>query len=319
MALLSNSKTSFDTSGKTTKENLGDVISNISPFETPFMSSIKKVSTSSTKVEWLKDSLASPVANNAQLEGEVYSATSQSDVTRLNNNTQISAKSFAVSGTQDSVQSAGLATMSAYLLAKNAKVLKNDIETSIFQNGAKNAGNATTARQSAGLNCWLGTNTSAGTGGADPTALEGANARTDASAGNLRALTETLLKAVSKSVWDNGGNADTIYVGSANTQVISTSFTGGATKQVQTPDKTIVGAVDVYIGDFASYNVVPARHMRARDALVIDHSLWEMAELRPYKVEELAKTGDNRQYLLTTEWSLCAKNEAGNGGIYDLS
>ena len=34
MALLSNSKTSFDTSGKTTKENLGDVISNISPFET---------------------------------------------------------------------------------------------------------------------------------------------------------------------------------------------------------------------------------------------------------------------------------------------
>ena len=127
------------------------------------------------------------------------------------------------------------------------------------------------------------------------------------------------LKAVSKSVWDNGGNADTIYVGSANKQVISTSFTGGATKQVQTPDKTIVGAVDVYVGDFSTYNVVPARHMRARDALVIDHSLWEMAELRPYKVEELAKTGDNRQYLLTTEWSLCAKNEAGNGGIYDLS
>ena len=62
--------------------------------------------TEGTMVEWLKDVLASPVANNAQLEGEVYSATSQSDVTRLNNNTQISAKSFAVSGTQDSVDSA---------------------------------------------------------------------------------------------------------------------------------------------------------------------------------------------------------------------
>jgi hypothetical protein len=319
MALLSNSKTSFDTAGKTTKENLGDVISNISPFETPFMSSVKKVSTSSTKVEWLKDGLATPVANNAQLEGEVYSATSQSDVTRLNNNTQISAKSFAVTGTQDAQDSSGLATMSAYLLAKNAKVLKNDIETSIFQNGAKNGGGASTARVSAGINTWLGTNTDAGTGGADPSALDGAQVRTDASTSNRRALSETLLKTVSKSVWDNGGSADTIYVGSANKQLISTSFTGGATKQVQSDTKAIVGAVDIYVGDFSTYSVIPARHMRARDALVIDHSLWEMAELRPYKVEELAKTGDNRQYLLTTEWSLCAKNEAGNGGIYDLT
>ena len=44
-----------------------------------------------------------------------------------------------------------------------------------------------------------------------------------------------------------------------------------------------------------------------------------MATLRDYKVDEMAKTGDAKHFLLTTEYTLCAKNEAGNGVIADLT
>ena len=316
MAIVTNAYPTYDTTGKTLREQLGDVISNISPFETPFMSAIKKEKAKSTKVEWLNDSLASPSTTNAQLEGETYTATATPDVTRLDNMAQISAKNFAITSTQDAVDNSGLSTYSSYELVKNSRSLKTDMETAMFQNGAKNVGAVGTARKLAGVNSWLGSNTSAGTSGADPTALLGAHARTD---GTQRPLTEDLLKGVIKSVWNNGGNANSVYVGSFNKQKISSSFTGGATKQVDADTKTIVGAVDTYVSDFGTLNVIPARHMRARDCLVIDHDLWSMATLRDYKVDELAKTGDAKHYLLTTEYTLCAKNEAGNGLVADLT
>ena len=68
MAIVTNAYPSYDTTGKTLKEQLADTISNISPYETPFMSAIKKEKAKSTKVEWLKDTLTSPSTSNAQLE-----------------------------------------------------------------------------------------------------------------------------------------------------------------------------------------------------------------------------------------------------------
>ncbi len=316
MAIVTNAYPSYDTTGKTLKEQLADTISNISPYETPFMSAIKKEKAKSTKVEWLKDTLTSPSTSNAQLEGETYAATAVADVTRLDNMAQISAKNFAITSTQDAVDNSGMQTYSAYELAKQSKSLKTDMETAMFQNGAKVVGSATAARKLAGIKSWIGTNSSRASNGADPTALLGAHAPTN---GTQRALTEDMLKSVVKGVWESGGKASSIYVGSFNKQKISSSFTGGAQKQVQVDTKTIIGAVDTYISDFGTLNVIPARHQAARDCWILDHDLWSMATLRDYKVDELAKTGDAKHYLLTTEYTLCSKNEAGNGVIADLT
>lgn len=316
MAIVTNAYPTYNSTGKTLKEQLSETISNISPFDTPFMSSIKKEKAKSTKVEWLKDTLATPSTSNAQLEGDTYAATATADVTRLSNMAQISAKSFAITSTQESVDNAGMSTYSAYELAKNSKALKTDMETSLFNNGAQVAGGVGTARSLAGIKSWIGTNSSRGANGADPTALLGAHAPTN---GTQRVLSEDLLKGVIKGIWNSGGSANSIYVGSFNKQKISSSFTGGATKQVQADTKVIVGAVDTYISDFGTLNVIPARHQAARDLWVIDHDLWSMATLRDYKVDEMAKTGDAKHFLLTTEYTLCAKNEAGNGVIADLT
>lgn len=316
MAIVTNAYPTYNSTGKTLKEQLSETISNISPFDTPFMSSIKKEKAKSTKVEWLKDTLATPSTTNAQLEGDTYAATATADVTRLSNMAQISAKSFAITSTQESVDNAGMSTYSAYELAKNSKALKTDMETSLFNNGAQVAGGVGTARSLAGIKSWIGTNSSRGTGGANPSALLGAHAPTN---GTQRVLSEDLLKGVIKGIWNSGGSANSLYVGSFNKQKISSSFTGGATKQVQADTKTIIGAVDTYISDFGTLNVIPARHQAARDLWVIDHDLWSMATLRDYKVDEMAKTGDAKHFLLTTEYTLCAKNEAGNGVIADLT
>ena len=316
MTMVANSVNTFQ-QNVGLKDDLNEVISNLSPFVTPFLSSLSKEKANSTKVEWLKDVLDTP-ATNKQLEGDSYTATAQNDMTRLDNMCQISAKSFAVSGTQNATDHTGMSTYSAYILAKAGKSLRTDQEFAMFNNGAKAGGNTTTARQLAGVNAWISSNTSKGTGGADATG-DGSDTRTDASAGNRRALTEDMLRAVLKSAWDNGGDVAKVFVGSFNKQKISSAFTGGSTINQDASSKKIVNSVSVYESDFSTLTIESARHMRSRDLLVIDPSLWAMASLRDYSVEKLAKTGDAEQYLLTTEYSLKCKNPVGNGGVFDLT
>ena len=53
------------------KEDISDIISNISPTLTPFQSSIGKESVSNTLYQWQEDSLSS-VAENAMVETTRY-------------------------------------------------------------------------------------------------------------------------------------------------------------------------------------------------------------------------------------------------------
>jgi hypothetical protein len=47
--------------------------------------------------------------------------------------------------------------------------------------------------------------------------------------------------------------------------------------------------------------------------------MWEVAYLRPFGVQDLAKTGDAEKKQLLVEYTLVAKNEAANGKIADLT
>jgi hypothetical protein len=67
MAQLSNTFETFDAVGG--REDLQNVIYDISPTDTPFMSSIGTGAASAVKHEWQTDSLAA-AASNAQIEGD---------------------------------------------------------------------------------------------------------------------------------------------------------------------------------------------------------------------------------------------------------
>ena len=311
MALPTNTQTTFSTNG--IREDLVNVIYDVSPVETPFMSSIPKVKASGTLHEWQTDSLASP-ANNAQLEGDDAQADPATATTRLGNYTQISRKVARVSGTNRAVNSAGRSDELDYQVLKRGRELKRDIETALLANKAKNAGSAGVARELAGVPAWIATNTNFGTGGADPTG-DGSNARTD---GAQRAFAEADLKAVLGDIFDAGGQPDLIMVGSFNKQQMS-AFSGNATRTVDAKDKRLTAAIDVYVSDFGELSVIPNRFMRARDALILQTDMWAFATLRDFEEVPLAKTGDSDAVMIVTEYTLEARNEASSGGVFDLT
>lgn len=321
MAIISNTFTKYDVVGL--REDLADIIYNISPETTPFISNMtKRRNVTNTFFEWQVDSLAS-AQQNAVLDGDDLSSfTAVAATSRLGNYTQIARKDFIIAdnlaGTLDL---AGRNSEISYQLAKKGDELKRDMEVNFTGvNQAAVAGNNTTARKTASLSAFIRTNTSKGTGGGDPTVSSGIvnAARTD---GTQRAFTETMLKAVVSDVWSAGGEPDMLLVGPFNKQAVS-AFAGIAAQRYMAPadgPSTVIGAADVYISDFGSISVIPSRFSRERDAYVIDPDLVEMATLRPLQSEELAKTGDASKFMLLQESGLQVNNEAGLGIIADLT
>ena len=155
--------TTYSTTG--IREDLSDIIYNISPTDTPFLSSIGKTKATNTSYQWQTDTLTA-VAANAKVEGASISYPTLTSSTKLTNYTQISSKACQVSGTDDAVNLAGRNTEIAYQVAKAAKELKRDMENALLSNVAAAAGDATTARALGGVVTWMTSNVSAGTSGA---------------------------------------------------------------------------------------------------------------------------------------------------------
>jgi hypothetical protein len=300
------------------REDLTDVIYNISPTETPFMSSIGKTKATAVYHEWQTDSLAAATTANAAVEGADASDATLSPTTRLGNYTQILQKTIKVSGTLDTVNKAGRKSEKAYQLAKASQEIKRDLETIMLSNQGRDAGSSnSTPRKMGSLLSWIKTNTDYGSGGADPTTI-GVSTRSD---GTTRTFTEALLKTVVAEVFDSGGSPSVLMVGSAGKQKVS-SFAGiGATRFNVTGAKpsTIIGAADIYVSDFGNISVVPNRFMRTRDALILDPEYAAVAYLRPFQTNELAKAGDSDKTQILVECTLEVKNEAAHGIVADLN
>jgi len=310
MAIYTDSYETFDSNNK--REDLANVIYNISPTETPFMSSIGTGSASGTKHEWQTDSLAAAAANLV-IEGDDSPSRALVATSRLLNYTQISTKPVVVTGTQEVVNKAGVSSEMAYQIAKAGKELKRDMELDMTGKQAAAAGSSGTGRASRAYESWITTNELHGSGGS----TSGVGAVTD---GTQRVLTESLLKSNLKSCYDEGGNPDLLLVGSFNKQKVS-GFTGNSTRMDMAEDRSLVATIDVYVSDFGEVRVVADRILRSsgRTALVVDTEMWEVAYLRPFGVQDLAKTGDAEKKQLLVEYTLVAKNEAANGKIADLT
>ena len=298
------------------REDLTDIIYDISPTETPFMSSIGKTKATAVYHEWQTDSLAAATTANAAVEGADATSATLSPTVRLGNYTQIIQKTVQVSGTLDTVNKAGRKSEKAYQLAKASAELKRDLETILLANQGRSAGTSTVARKLGSILSWIKTNSDVGSGGADPATI-GVSTRTD---GTQRTFTEALLKTVVSEVFVSGGSPKILMVGAAGKQKVS-SFAGIAAQRYMAPGNTpttIIGAADVYMSDFGTMSVVPNRFMRTRDALVLDPEYAALAYLRPFQTNDLAKTGDSENTQLLAEVTLEVKNEAAHGIIADL-
>lgn len=317
MAQPTNTYDKYDMVG--IREDLSDIISNIAPTQTPFLSNIGSSSCAQTQFDWQTDTLAA-AASNAHIEGDDTAASALSPTTRYINYTQIFKKVFVISGTAEEVKKAGRKSELAYQIAKNGKELKRDQEKAFTGTAVAVAGNSTTARVTAGFDSWLFTNDSNGTSGTQYTFSGGvpSTARTD---GTDRTWTEALLKEGLLAQYNAGGEVSMLMVSPAKKQETS-AFTGIADIRVNAngaKPSVIIGAVDVYVSDFGNVDVVPNRFMPTDLAYLIDPSMAKKRVLRPYFVEELAKTGDAHKRHIIEEAGLEVSNEAAHAVIRDLS
>ena len=306
----------------TIREDIQDALTSITPTETIFMSTIGTRNVDNTYFEWAEVDLAAVSTSNRVIEGEAAPGNdAATNAVRKGNYTQISDKVVEVSNTAEAVNGVGDAQGVAEQVAYKLKELKRDMEAMLLSNVAGAAGASGTARQTAGLPAFLTTNASRGTGGADGTTSgTGSAGYPDAAAtdGTQRAITETLLKGVIKDCWDQGAEPSVVLCGSAQKQTIS-AFTGNATRFKEAEDAKLMAAIDVYVSDFGELQIVPARHVRARDVFVLDPSYAQVAYLQTAKQEPLAKTGHSERRLISVEYGLQVTSEKAHGVVADVS
>jgi len=300
------------------REDLSNVIYNIDPTETPFVSGIQRVKTAAVLHEWQTQALTAANSTNSVLEGDDATTDTATPTTRLGNIHQISDKVARVSGTQRSVDHAGRDDELDYQMMLKGKELKRDMETILLANQGRNSGAPGTPRAVGAVLSWMFSNIDKAANGSNPSSAQlGISTRTD---GTMRAFTEAQLKTVLQSAWNNGGDPDTIMTGGFNKQQFST-FTGRSTPMEEAKSKKIVATVDVYESDFGTLKVVPNRFSRARDVLVLQMDMWALGTLpgRNMISVPLAKTGDSDRRQIIAEYVLEARNEKSSGGVFDVT
>jgi len=318
MALPTNTYTSFDAAGN--REDLSDIIYDVSPVETPFASRISRGKATATTHEWQTDALDA-ATTQAYLEGDDATADAGVATTRLNNKTHIFRKVISVSGTQRAVNSAGRSDEYEYQLVKRGRELKRNIEKALL--GTQNKDNPTataTARVLGGVATWLGTNlhkmTSTGTTPGGGTGYVAGTGVTITTATQL----EDPVATVIAQCWNSGGDPGVIMCDSSGKKFLS-KLSGIATLYKDVPGKsqgTIVQGADVLVSNFGEHMVVPNRFMPSTQIYFLDMEYWAIAELRGMSTVPLAKTGDSDRAMLITELTLEAKSPASSGKIGEL-
>jgi len=308
---------SYDVKGL--REDLENVIYDISPEETPFYSSTKKVKASNTYHEWQTDTLRASAAN-AHIEGDDTAGEARVATTRLGNYSQIFKNAVIIPDTDEGLDKAGRAAEMAYQVLKIAKEQKLDIEKALFDNNKYEAGSASAARELAGCGAYVKTNVAniGGSGGANPTGtVPGNTARTD---GTQTVFTQADFDTVMESIWTNGGKPDTVYLSSFQMNK-ALAFTGynNQRSHIEATSKTVVKAVDIYVTPWGTVEFTPTRENRGRDVWIMQSDMWGCGVLRPTKNTELAKTGDSTKRQVLTELTLISKNEKASGLVADCS
>jgi len=329
------STTNFDrynlaTQGDNAREDLTDVIYNISPTEVPFQANAGRGSANNTLHEWQIDELAAVDTGNAAIDGADFGADASDPASRIGVYAQISIKYLAVSRRANIVNKAGRKSELAYQIAKKGKELRRDVEAIACLNQATLQGNSTTASLTAGLGAWVKTNTDRGATGTDPALSNTTYGQptTAAGDGTVRALSEATLLTVLKNAYVQGGNPNMIMVGPTVKQLFSNYMFGSSARiatQYQDQGKSnrggvsVVGAVDVYVSDFTVLDIVPNRFQRERDVWVLDTEYWEISYLDGYKTETIAKIGDAERRHILVDWMVTSHNEAASGLVADVN
>lgn len=323
MAVITNTMRTSGAVGN--REELSDVVSRITPEDTPIYSLMEKGTCVSVHPEWETDELAAP-GENAREEGEEYTFDAISPPVRLGDYTQILRKDWIISNTQEAVSEAGKVQKRKYQKLKKGVEIRKDVEYAIVSNQASVGGNI---RRLGGLPSWITSNVSRGAGGANGGFSSVTGLTVAATNGTQRAFTKTIMDSVMQQGFNNGAKFKHV-VGSAWVKSVFVTFMSDAnvaqfrySVSANGSRNTIQATADFYEGPFGKVLVHPSTVQStpalARNVFFIDPDYLEFLWLRKIQEDKnIAKTGDADKGVLIGEGTLAVKNEKGLGVAADI-
>ncbi len=280
------------------KEDVSDIITNISPADTPLYSRIGKTKAQQVTHEWLEDELGSPQVNQ-QVEGYTYFTVNPTPRQRLNNYTQIMHRGIQVTDTQEAVLHYGIRSEMAYQMAKTLKELAFDCEQALLTQATKTLGSMTVPRVFGGLPYWVVTNVFA-------------------NGDTARPLTFDLINTALEQVWTGGGKPTVLLVSPRNKRVIST-FTAGSTKYMDgNKTKKLTNMISVLETDFGTLQCLTDRFMPNDIVYGLSPEYIKKAFLRNFKTGDIVKINDMGRRMVNGEWTLEMRAEKAHFKIEDL-
>ncbi len=290
--------TSYDQVGA--KEDVSDIITNLTPTKTPFQSMIGSDTSHNTIFQWQEDELRA-VVDNAKVEGFTAADATLTPTVMRDNYTQILEKTIKVSGSADKRDTYGRAKESAYQMAKAMKEVKRDLEHGMVgTKQTKAAGSSSVARKFAGVQAQIDASLINVTGGA------------------ATPISEAVLLTTLQELWNAGAEPSHLMVTADDSLVVSDfAKASGRSREITngSSDRKIVNVVDLYVSPFGEVKVVLNRFLAAGDSLVFEPGMWSKVTFRDWFRETLAKDGDNLKMMVVGEFSLKHKNFKGSALI----
>ena len=294
MPTYSNAYVTYEAVGN--REDLLDIITNISPDETPLMTKFGTSKVTGMTHSWLTDSLGAP-KQNAVLETAEFGTTEATPRVKLSNDIQIFMRDCDVSDSQEAVLKAGVKSEMAYQMQKVMKMIALDVEYAIVNNSTRRAGTSVVAGLMGGVPYFNDVNVLDGT----------------AHAGEEE-LTEELLNDAIQLAWSKGGTPDICVVSGANKRIIS-GFTGNADRQRSADSTKIKQIVDIYESDFGMVNMVLHRLQPDTRVDFLQTEYWKLAYLIPFKTYDKPKSSLVNGKVVTGQLTLECRSKEANSCI----
>ena len=279
------------------REDLLDIITNISPDETPLMNKFGRSKVTGMVHSWLTDSLDQP-AQNAHLEDAAFSSTPSVPRVKLDNYIQIFMRDCMVTDSQEAVLKAGVKSEMAYQLAKVLKAIALDVEYAIVNNDTARQGDATNAGLMGGIPYFI-----------NATKLPN---NVIAAAGST--VTEEEFNDAIQAAWAVGGTPDIAVMSGANKRVVS-GFTGNADRQRSADSTKVKQIVNVYESDFGLVNTLLHRLMPDTRIDFLQSEYWKLAYLIPFKTVERPKDSLVNGKVVTGQLTMECRSPEANAQI----
>jgi len=309
---------SFDV-GTGNREDLLDIITNISPMDTLFLSGFEKVPANNISHEWLVDILAS-FGDPANGDADVQATPEGSDATfdalvprkRLCNLTHIIRRTFDVSDTQRDINTAGIRDEYVYQLRKATMELARFIEFALVHSQRQSQ---TTQGNSGGVLPRKMDGYYAFASASDPTCVttlglgadEMGTVTTVTGNSPTNCIDECVLNAHLQAMWEKGAMTDTIWCNAAQKRSLSNltlNPNSNVRYNIPVNERTVINTVDFYQSDFGTQRIFLHRYQRTDRISTAEASKLRIAVLRPVLAVELAKVGSSTKGMVEWEGTL---------------